>query len=60
MSPAASQIRTLEEKNEQRRKPVDKSNPVGKNRQWANNGMHASTRGQRSRNGYKNMGNRGS
>ena len=58
MSPAASQIRTLEQKNEQRKKSTDSSPPVGKNDKWRN-GISSSTKGRRSRSGYKNIGNRG-
>ena len=59
MSPAASQIRTLEEKNEQRKKPSTKNDQAGNNKSWKNDEGHANARGQKSCNGYRNIGNRG-
>ena len=58
LSPAASQIRTLEKKNEQPKKPSDNNSPVGKNTKWKS-GMNVSARGRGGQNRSKNMGNRG-
>ena len=58
LSPAASQIRTLEQNNEQRKKPVVSSSPVDKNDKWKRD-MNSSTKGRGGRGGYRNVGNRG-
>ena len=57
LSPAASQIRTLEQKNEQRRKPVDSNTPGGKTDQGKYN-TRGKTRGRGGQNSFRGMGNR--
>ena len=58
LSPAAAQIRTLEQNNEQRRKPGGNSSSVDKNDRWRRD-MDSSRKHRGNKGGYKNVGNRG-